>query len=371
MSASNRLERLQAHLREQQVRLALVFDPQNICYLTGYWTILSGIPGTDTLLAVPSEGAPWLAVPGLEVTLAREQCPWISDIRYLRPAATLVEGRRVPAQTILQVVEGALAALPRESPIALDASLLRMDKSSTIVPLLRGRRTVDLVLALASMRASKDPDERRWIQESATIVSKAADAIARSARPGVTENDLAAEAVRVIWLHGGTITHLVVGSGPRGAIPHALPTERTVEPGDFIVVDIGVLRGNYWAEIARTYVAGAPTAEQARLLNLVGQAQVAARRAVRPGIPANEVDEAARSVLRKAGFDDAVYIHSTGHGLGIMGPDAPVIAPHMTAPVPLHATLTLEPGLYFPGWGGLRIEDSFFVSETSLECWTA
>ena len=179
-------------------------------------------------------------------------------------------------------------------------------------------------------------------------MTKAAEAIPRSVRPGVTENELAAEAVRVIWLHGGTITHLVVGSGPRGAFPHA-PTARTVERGDFIVVDIGVLQGHYWAEIARTYVAGTPTAEQTRLLDLVSQAQIVARDAVRPGVPANEVDEAARAVLRKAGFDDAVYIHSTGHGLGIMGPDAPVIAPYNTAPVPLHSTLTLEPGSLLPG----------------------
>jgi Xaa-Pro aminopeptidase len=371
MDASTRLKRLQAHLRKEQIPLAFLCDPQNVCYLTGYWTILSGIPGTDTLLAVPADGAPWLAVPGLEVTLAREQCPWITDIRYMRPAATLVEGQRVPAQTLAQLLESAVAARPKDGAIALDTPLLRTDKLQTIMRMLEGRRVVDLVPALSAMRASKDPDECQWIQQSAAIVTKAAQAIARAVRPGVTENALAAEAVRVIWAHGGTITHLVVASGPRGALPHALPTDRAAEPGDFIVVDIGVLRGNYWAEIARTYVAGPPTAEQTRLLNLVGQAQLAARRAVRAGIPANEVDEAARAVLRKAGYDDATYIHSTGHGLGIMGPDAPVIAPHTTAPVPLHATLTLEPGLYFPGIGGLRIEDSFFVSETSLECWTA
>lgn len=371
MDASTRLKRLQAHLQKERIPLAFLCDPYNICYLTGYWTILSGIPGTDTLLAVPADGPPWLAVPGLEVTLAREQCPWISDIRYLRPAATLVEGRRVPAQTLAQLVEDAVTESSVQSSIALDAAVLRTDKVQTFSSVLDGERMVDLTTVLSAMRASKDPDECRWIQESSKTVTKAADAIARAVRPGVTENELAAEAVRVIWLDGGTITHLVVGGGPRAAIPHALPTERPVEPGDFIVVDIGVLRGHYWAEIARTYVVGPPTAEQTRLLALVGQAQVAARHAVRAGIPANAVDEAARGVLRKAGYDDGTYIHSTGHGLGIMGPDAPAIAPHVTAPVPLHATLTLEPGLYFPGHGGVRIEDSFFVADASLECWTA
>lgn len=371
MEATTRLKRLQTYLRGERIPLAFVCDPQNVCYLTGYWTVLSGIAGTDTLLAVSADADPWLAVPGLEVTLAREQVPWIRDIRYMRPGPTLVNGRRVPAQTLPQLLDQAVAELPKESPIALDSTLWRTDKLQAVRPILDGRRLLDLTPALAQMRASKDPDECAQIRECAKIVTQAAEAIARTVRPGVTETVLAAEAAKVIWGHGATVTHLVIGSGLRGAFPHALPTERPVEPREFIVVDIGVLKGNYWAEICRSYVAGSPTPDQSRLLQLVASAQMAARRAVRPGIPANDVDEAARAVLRAAGYDDASYIHTTGHGLGIMGPDAPVIGPHATAPIPLHATITLEPGLYFPGVGGLRIEDSFFVSETSLECWTA
>lgn len=83
------------------------------------------------------------------------------------------------------------------------------------------------------------------------------------------------------------------------------------------------------------------------------------------------VDAAAQRVLRDAGFDDGAFTHSTGHGLGIMRPDAPAIARHNGAPIPVDAALTLEPGLYFPGSGGIRIEDSFLVTERGVECWTA
>jgi Xaa-Pro aminopeptidase len=220
------------------------------------------------------------------------------------------------------------------------------------------------------MRASKDPDEVALIRKAAAITAKAAAAIFHGLRPGVTENELAAEAVRVIWANGGTISHLVVAGGPRGAIPHALPTERPVGQGEFVVVDIGVFWSNYWAEIARTFVAGSPTREQVRLLDLVQRAHTAALGALRPGVPARDVDEAARAVLRQAGFDDGDYIHSTGHGLGVMGPDAPAITPFNTTPVPAHATLTIEPGLYFPGSGGIRIEDSYHVSDGRVECLT-
>ena len=92
---SERLRRFQDHLRQREIRLALVFDPFNICYLSGYWTILSGLPGTDALLAVPDRGDPWLAVPGLELTLARELCPQIGDIRHGIPAGCAGDaGRR-------------------------------------------------------------------------------------------------------------------------------------------------------------------------------------------------------------------------------------------------------------------------------------
>lgn len=368
--ASERLHRFQELLRQREIPLGMVCDPFNICYLTGYWTILSGLPGTDALLAVPDRGEPWLAVPGLELTLARELTPQITDIRHLRPIETTVHGRSVPAQTVPQLVRAALDSAPANAPIGLDASLLRTDKSQALADALRTRRVVDLSPELAVMRASKDPFEQQAIREASGVVSRAAAAISEALRPGVTENTLAAEAVRVIWANGGTITHLVAASGPRGALPHALPTGRRVEAGDLVVVDIGVLRNNYWAEIARTYVCGRPSAEQARLLALVQNAQNASRRVLRAGVPARDVDHAARQVLRDAGYDDGTYTHTTGHGLGVMGPDAPVIGAHNPAPIPLKATVTLEPGLYFPDVGGIRIEDSFLVTERGYECWT-
>jgi Xaa-Pro aminopeptidase len=370
MASVDRLARFRALMREQQISLALVGDPVNVCYLTRYWTILSGIPGTEQLLAVPLDGRPWLAVPGLEETLARAQCRDLADIQYLRPGETLVHGDRRPGQAVPQLVRSALRAVPSDAAIGVDVSPLRVDRYRALEASLAGRRVIDLAPHLAGMRASKDPDEVVLIRAAAVITAKAAAAIFHGLRPGVTENELAAEAVRVIWANGGTISHLVVASGPRGAIPHALPTERPVAQGEFVVVDIGVFWSHYWAEIARTFVVGSPTREQVGLLDLVQRAHAAALGAVRPGVPARDVDEAARAVLRQAGFDDGDYIHSTGHGLGVMGPDAPAITPYNTAPVPAHATLTIEPGLYFPGSGGIRIEDSYYVSDAHVECLT-
>ena len=369
MSVEARMQRVQAWLRDEGVPVAFVVDPANICYLTGYWTILSGIPGTETLLVVPASGTPFLAVPGLEVTLGQEQCPGL-EVRYLRPAETQVGGRRRPAQTVGHLVTQALSSVPAAAPVGIDASLMRADRHAVLMEHVRGHPVKDLTPWLATQRASKDAVEQQRTRASARIVVEAADAIARALRPGVTEQALASEAVRVIWARGGTISHLVVAGGPRAALPHALPTARPVGAGEFLVVDIGVFHEHYWAEIARTYVAGTPTAEQSRLLALVGRAQMAARKALRAGVRACDVDEAARAVLRDAGFDDGVYIHSTGHGLGIMGMDAPAVAAHNTAPIPLNAALTIEPGLYFPGSGGIRIEDSFLVRESEGECLT-
>ena len=369
VSVTERVQRVRTFLKAEGIPIALIFDPFNICYLSGYWTILSGIPGTESLLAIFESSTPWLAVPGLEVTLAREQCPDF-DIRYLRPAETRVDGRPQPAQTVGQLVSQALEALRPGTPVGVDATLLRSDRRDTLMEYLRVHPVKDLTPWLAAQRASKDAVEQDRVRASARIVAEAAAAIARVLRPGVTELALASEAVRVIWGYGGTVSHLVVASGPRAALPHALPTARVVDSGEFLVVDIGVFHEQYWAEIARTFVAGTPTAEQSRLIGLVGRAQGAARGALKAGVRASDVDEAARGILRDAGFDDGVYIHSTGHGLGIMGMDAPAIAPHNSAPVPLNAAVTIEPGLYFPGSGGIRIEDSFLVRASGAECLT-
>jgi Xaa-Pro aminopeptidase len=363
------MQRVQKWLRDEGAPVAFVFDPANICYLTGYWTILSGIPGSETLLVVPASGAPFLAVPGLEVTLGQEQCPGL-DIRYLRPTEGRVGGRARPAQTVGQLVTQTLSSAPSGAPVGVDASLMRADRHAALMAQLRGRPVKDLTPWLSAQRASKDAVEQQRIRAGARIVVEAADAIARALRPGVTEQALASEAVRTIWARGGTISHLVVAGGPRAALPHALPTARPVGAGEFLVVDIGVFHEHYWAEIARTYVAGAASKEQLRLIDLVRGAQTAARETLKAGVRACDVDEAARAVLRDAGFDDGVYIHSTGHGLGIMGMDAPAVAPHNTAPIPLNAALTIEPGLYFSGSGGIRIEDSFLVGESGGESLT-
>lgn len=371
MDYAQRRHRLQEALRERDLAAALLLDPINICYLTGYWTILSNKSATEELLVVPADGAPWMAVPGLELTLAREQSPGIEDFRYLRAYETTVGMQRFAPQSAPARIKEAVAGVPAGASLGVDLALIRLDRARVIEEILRPYKVVDLGPVIAAMRANKDPDERRVIRECCRIASEAAAAVARQLTLGRSENEVAAESVKVIWLNGATVSHFCLGSGPRSAHPHALPGSRVLEGGDFVVVDIGILYENYWGEICRTFVVGGPSAEQARLIDLVQRSQTAAAETLRPGVPCCEVDEAARSVLRDAGFDDGIYIHTTGHGVGVMGADAPLIAAHNRVPVPLDATLTLEPGLYFPGRGGIRIEDTFYLSAAGVECWTA
>jgi Xaa-Pro aminopeptidase len=347
-----------------------VLDHHNVCYLTDYWTVLSGLPGTEVLLCVPPQKPPWLAVPGLETLTARAISPGISDVRYLRGGETSVSGQKLRVQTSRILVAEALASLKSGTVIGIDMSPVRRDRFEAVAELLSRYRVVDTTPVLLSMRSSKDADELQRIREGSLIACEAAAAIYYAVGPGVTEQQLASEAARVIWSRGATVTHLVVGSGPRAALPHAMPTSRAVASGDYVVIDIGVLWRNYWAEIARTYIAGQPSSGQADLISLVQEAQLAARSKLIAGVPCCTIDHAARTVLSRAGFDDGIFTHSTGHGLGVMGPDGPSIAATNTGLVPQSSTLTLEPGLYFPGRGGIRIEDSFYVGEHATECLT-
>ncbi len=176
MESVSRLARFQALLQEQRLPLALVCDPFNVCYLTGYWTILSGIPGTEQVLAVPGEGRPWLAVPGLEETLARAQCPNLGDIRYLRPGETLVNGDRRPAQSVSQLVRLALEALPQGASVGVDASPLRSDRYRVLEESLGGRQVIDLAPHFAATSA-------RARTCSYTELATASGAIFNSRRP--------------------------------------------------------------------------------------------------------------------------------------------------------------------------------------------
>lgn len=221
------------------------------------------------------------------------------------------------------------------------------------------------------LRAIKSPSEIELIRASVNVNSKAFEKVLRRIKPKVRELEIAAELDYQIRLGGAenTAFETIVASGVRSALPHARPTDRQVEAGEFLLIDMGALRQGYCSDMTRmAFIGQAP--KKARLLyDAVLEAQLAAIDVVKAGVPVKKVDGAARDVLKKYGLDKA-FVHSTGHGLGLEIHEMPRIAKKDKAKLQAGMTITIEPGAYLEGFGGVRIEDTVLVTDTGCEILT-
>ena len=214
------------------------------------------------------------------------------------------------------------------------------------------------------LRARKDPAEIAAIRAAAALAGEALRTTIAAVRPGQTELEIAGLLEGALRRFGseGHPFPAIVASGPRSALPHAQTSRRTVAAGEWLLIDFGAVVDGYCADITRTVVVGARATEAQRALyDLVAGAQRRAREGVRAGMPGREADALARDPIEARGFGDA-FGHSTGHGLGLEVHEAPRLARTATEPLPLDAVVTIEPGVYVPGRGGVRIEDDVHLS---------
>jgi Xaa-Pro aminopeptidase len=180
---------------------------------------------------------------------------------------------------------------------------------------------------------------------------------------GISEREFALELETEMRRRGadGPSFETIVGSGPNGAKPHARPTDRVIEPGDLVVLDFGALVDGYHSDISRTVCVGEPTPTQLRMLEVVTASQAAGVGAVAAGVGAAEVDRVCRDVIADAGWGDA-FVHGTGHGVGLDIHEAPRVGSSSDATLAAGHVVTVEPGVYLPEHGGVRVEDTLLVT---------
>lgn len=222
--------------------------------------------------------------------------------------------------------------------------------------------------ALAHLRMQKDEYEQARMQKAVDIAQNALDAILPEIKPGITERELAAKLV-VALLNNGSDPQLpfspIVASGPNSANPHAFPTDRQLIKGDLLIIDWGANEGGYFSDLTRTFAIGDPQQEMVEIAQIVLEANQAAHSIARPGVSAQEVDQAARAVIEAAGYGD-YFTHRTGHGLGMEVHEAPYIRDGNPILLTSGMTFTIEPGIYLSGKGGVRIEDDVVITDEAL-----
>ena len=222
------------------------------------------------------------------------------------------------------------------------------------------------------LRGVKDEDEIARIRAAVELTDQAFEFVRGILRPGLTEKELAWQIERYLREHGaeGMAFAPAVASGPNSAVPHHEPGDRPIGAGEPIWLDLGARLDGYCADLTRTLCIGDPSERLRETVELVGRALAEAESKLKPGIDGKQADAIARDMFAAEGCGDA-FIHSLGHGLGIDIHEAPRLSRFFEDDLKIGAVVTIEPGIYFPGWGGVRIEDTVLMVEDGIEILTA
>ncbi|MDY6810017.1 MAG: aminopeptidase P family protein [Actinomycetota bacterium] len=342
---------------DQPVEAFVVSDLVNVGYLTGF-------TGSNAALLIgASADADRICTDGRYRTQVGEQS---GDLEAVIARDCLTElarqARAAGAATIGFEGDAVTVAAHR-------ALISTLDDASGPVPEL-----VAHIGAVQRLRIVKDAGEVDLVRAACTIGDKAlATIIERGViRPGATERDVARSLEWEMYALGADdiAFETIVAAGANSAIPHHRPTQAVLADGDFVKIDFGAVVGGYHSDMTRTYVLGRAADWQREIYDVVAQAQAAGRAALRPDAELREVDAAARSVIADAGHAEH-YVHGLGHGVGLQIHEAPGIGALATGTLPCGAAVTVEPGVYLPGRGGVRIEDTLIVTDDAPELLTA
>jgi Xaa-Pro dipeptidase len=358
MERAARWDRLREEMAREGLELLALVPGANLFYLTGLHFHRMERP---IVALLPREGEPALILPAFEVEKAQgASIPW----RLF--SYTDAEGPTSAFHAAAAVLGG------RGRPIAVEALGMRVLEWSLLAQAFESPTPIPAEPLLARLRMVKGPEEIAAIRRAIAAAEAALQQWLPEVRPGMTEREATRRLIQACFAAGADALAFepIVVAGPNAALPHATPSDRPMGPGELMIVDFGVIVDGYVSDLTRTFVLGEPDPETARIYEVVREANAAGRAAVRPGIPAEAVDRAARAVIEAAGYG-AYFPHRTGHGLGLEVHEPPYLVAGDATPLQPGMIFTVEPGIYLPGKGGVRIEDVVVVTETGGESLTA
>ena len=334
----NRIAKARGCLARTGADLLIVSNLSNIRYISGF-------TGSEGLLVL-SQSEGW----------------FLTDSRYTSQAAAEVTGARVVEfSSRLE----ALATILKDSGTGKIGFEANYTSVAVYQELLRRVPDVEFIPAdgeLSALRSVKDPAELETLQQVAAIASQAFLEIVGEIKPGALESEVAWALEVAMKRRGaeGKSFDFIVASGVRGALPHGKASDKIIVAGELVTVDFGAFYRGYCSDETVTVCLGEPDSRQHEVYETVRMAQQLAIEAVRPGISFREVDAIARDHIAAQGFGQ-YFGHGLGHGIGLDVHEAPTASPRGTGIVEAGMVFTVEPGIYIPGWGGVRIEDSVVV----------
>ncbi len=342
MLIGERMDRLRA--RFEDIDALLVTRLVNVRYLTGF-------TGSAAMLLVTAEGA-----------------TFVTDGRYRDQSADQLAA----AGVIADIVIGLTQAAQREALTAAAAGIGRLGleddgvtwgQQRSFVEWFPNAELVPTAALVDGLRMVKEPGEVERIKAACGIADDALGELLPTLAQRPTERDFALRLEFAMRERGASAVSFdpIVASGPNGAKPHARPSDRHIEPGELVVIDFGCIVDGYCSDMTRTVSVGEPSPEARRVWDTVLESQQAGVAAVAVGAECSAVDGASREVIVDAGWGDS-FIHGTGHGVGLEIHESPRVASTSTGTLAAGHVVTVEPGVYLPGIGGVRIEDTLVVT---------
>lgn len=299
---------------------------------------------------------------------------FLTDTRYAEQARDEVSApyrvKIYKNKKVLDVVAGIVAALGLKV-VGFSGDNLIYNAYLSMRKALKGVRLVNASGLVARLRASKDTLEADLVRDSARLLDKGFGKAAGLVKAGAVESDVAFTLEFFFKMRGADelAFDTIVASGARGALPHGKASDKRIRKGEFVVVDMGVIKKGYNSDSTRTFCVGRATKRHKEIYRTVLEAQARAIEKVRAGVEASIVDRAARNYIRKAGYGK-FFGHATGHGVGLEIHESPYVGPKSRDVLTEGMVITIEPGIYIPGWGGVRIEDMVLVTRGGCEVLT-
>ncbi len=346
----NRLDSLRRRLKRLKTDAFLCTGRTNLRYLTAF-------TGSNGAALVSAEHA-W----------------FFTDFRYKTQSAEQVKGFQIVVPPPAKDLFKAAARVAKQNEfgsLAVDANSLTVAQFEDAQQTFQGIDLISTREVIESQRMVKDASELAAIRKATAIADAAYDFILARIRPGRTEVQIARELEAQMLKLGadGLAFEPIVISGARTALPHGRPSTKRFERGDLVTLDFGALFGGYRSDCTRTICVGKPTSEQQRIYRLVRDAHFAAKEHIRSGGGCRAIDKVARDLITTAGYGNQ-FGHGLGHGVGLDIHEGPRFSKLGKGKLAAGNVMTVEPGIYLEGWGGVRIEDLLVVTDHGFELLT-
>lgn len=344
----NRVRKLREEMDRRAIAALLITNPVNRRYVSGF-------TGTSGYVLVTADRA-W----------------FLTDFRYMEQAAKqavgfeLVEHAPKPMETIKSLLVSA-----GHAKLAFEQNDLSYGAYLSYAADLSGIELVASAGVVEKLRMYKEAEEIVVMQEAADLADKTFSHILTFLKTGITEQEVALEMEFFMRRNGATSPSFdtIVATGERSALPHGVASDRVIQGDEFVKMDFGAYYNGYCSDLTRTVVLGKPTDRHKEIYNIVLEAQLHCMENLKPGLTGREGDALARDIIAAAGYGDR-FGHGTGHGLGMEVHEEPRLSKLCETVLEPGMVVTVEPGIYLPGFGGVRIEDDVLITENGIRILT-